>query len=294
MTDYPTTMLVSADELPDGWTGKNHACWTGVRYAKGEWYCFVDADVVSQPRLLEAAIEVASSEQIGLLSINPFQELVSASERCLLPGIFFAIASSMNFKNVNDPSRPEAVANGQFMLFRSDVYEAIGGHQAVRDEIMEDMAFAKIVKRSGNSLRWVFGEDLVKTRMYRTFSHIWEGFSKNLVDVMNIRSVSVSIYFCLKSLLLGWMPVILPIWTLPNLAQGEKDILSYWGCGLSLLGSVIMLMLSLSIIKALKIPLWHFLFFPLGLTMHAALIVNSMWSQKRGGRKWKDRVYLQN
>ena len=283
--------LYHAAELPDGWTGKNHACWTGFRQARGDWLCFVDADVVAQPRLLETAIHFASSRKLGLLSINPFQELVSVSERCLLPGIFFAISSSMNFKNANDPSKSEAIANGQFMLFKRRAYESIDGHQAIQDEIMEDMALARAAKQSGIRICWLFGEDLVRTRMYRSISDIWEGFSKNLIDVMRIKDPAVSLYICVKSLLLGWMPFILPLLIYANLDRDGKDIIGYWGCGLSISASVSMLIAALFTVRFLRIPFWYFLFFPLGLTMHSVLTVSSFWKSKSGGRKWKGRIY---
>ena len=293
LDEHSELFLISAEELPAGWTGKNHACWTGVNHAKGEWYCFVDADVVSEPRLLETAIQFANSKQLGLLSINPFQELISVSERCLLPGIFFAIAASMNFKNANDPTSPEAIANGQFMLFKRSVYDSIGGHKAVRSEIMEDIALARLVKRSNYTVCWVFGDDMIRTRMYQSFLNIWEGFSKNIADIMNVKSSGGAIYICLKSLLLGWMPLILPLWAFIHILQNERNIFSYWGFGLAMAGSAIMFICAISTIRFLKIPLRYFLAFVLGLTMHTALTIDCLWKRKRGKSKWKGRTYTQ-
>jgi chlorobactene glucosyltransferase len=293
MGDHPELLMIGAEKLPAGWTGKNHACWTGANNARGEWYCFVDADVVSEPQLLETAMHFADSRQLGLLSINPFQELVSISERCLLPGIFFAIAASMNFKNANDPARPEAIANGQFMLFKRSVYESIGGHKAVRSEIMEDIALARLLKRSDYPVCWVFGDDMIRTRMYQSFSNIREGFSKNIADIMNIKSFGASIYICLKSLLLGWMPLILPLWACIHISLSDKNIFSFWGFGLAMAGSAIMFICALSTIRFLKIPLRYFLAFVLGLTMHFALTIDCLWKRKRGKRIWKGRTYTQ-
>jgi len=293
MDNNPELLLVGAEELPAGWTGKNHACWTGSNHARGEWYCFVDADVVSEPRLLETAMHFADSKQLGLLSINPFQELISISERCLLPGIFYAIAASMNFKNANDPAEPDAIANGQFMLFKRSVYESTGGHLTVRNDIMEDIALARLVKRSGYPVCWVFGDDLIRTRMYQSFLNIWEGFSKNIADIMNIKSIGATIYICLKSLLIGWMPLILPLWACIHISQSEKDIFSYWGFGLAMAGSAIMFICALSTVRFLKIPLRYFIAFVLGLTVHTALTIDCLWRRKRGNRKWKGRTYTQ-
>ena len=294
MTDHPQLKLISAEALPEGWTGKNHACWTGAGQAGGEWYCFVDADVASDPRLLETAMSFSESNRLGLLSINPFQELVSVSERCLLPGIFFAIAGTMNFKNINDPNSPDAIANGQFMLFRRSAYESVGGHRAVRNVLMEDIELAIIVKRSGVPFCWVFGENLIRTRMYRSFVTIWEGFSKNIADVMNITGAGASIHNCLKSLLLAWLPLLLPMWALFFVIQNQNSSFLYWGIGMALAGSAIMFASALSTIRFLNLPLFYVLCFPLGLTMHTAITIQSLRQRKIGKRKWKGRTYSED
>jgi len=288
---HPNVHLVGAGELPKGWTGKNNACWQGVALAEGEWYCFVDADIVAAPELLETAIGFAVTKQIDMLSINPFQELVSFSERLLLPAVFLAIASSMNFGHVNDPSRPEALANGQFMLFKRKVYEAIEGHYAVRDNIMDDIAFARVVKQSGYLLYWIFGDDLIRTRMYQSYSQIWEGFSKNLVDIIGVRSIITSLLTSLKFLLLGWMPVLLPFWAMYRLSGGDGNLFNFWILSLSILGTAAIFILCIMTVKALKIPFRYGLFFPLGFTIYAFLTANSFWRRKKGGRRWKGRVY---
>jgi chlorobactene glucosyltransferase len=283
--------LIEAGELPDGWKGKNHACWKGAEHARGELFCFVDADVTAEPELLESAVRFARFRQIDMLSINPFQELVSISERLLLPGVFISIASSMDFKRVNDPARPEAVANGQFLLFERSAYESLRGHDAVRDEIMEDLAFARLAKKSGLRLYWIFGDALIRTRMYATFSQIWEGFSKNLTEVMGIFSIPMAMVTSVKSLLLGWMPLVLPLLTGYGLLEGGQGTLAYLAFAFSLLASCAFFAYSALAVRALKIPIYYFLSFPLGLTLHAMLSINSAWKKHRGGRKWKGRMY---
>jgi chlorobactene glucosyltransferase len=289
--DHPGLALYQAEPLPAGWTGKNHACWTGVQHASGDWLCFVDADVVAEPRLMETATRFAAAKQLGLLSLNPFQELVSFAERCLLPGIFFAIASSMNFKNVRNPGKPEAVANGQFMFFKRQTYNAIGGHRSVRGEIMEDMALAAIVKKSGSPIGWIFGENLLRTRMYRSVSNIWEGFSKNLLDIMGVRSPAAAIFNCVKSFLLAWMPLVLAVWTCFAFVRGGQDIFGYGTGALVFAACVAMMVAALFTVRFLRIAWWYLLCFPLGLTMHSALTIGSLWRSTSGRRKWKGRLY---
>lgn len=288
---HPNLKIISAGPLPEGWAGKNNACRKGAEIADGEWFCFIDADVYAGEELLETAVSFAISGDIGLLSINPFQVLVSISERVFLPGIFLAIAYSMNFTRVNEPSRPEAIANGQFLLFDRRTYESIGGHHAVRNEIMDDLAFARIVKKSDFRLYWIFGENLISARMYRSLLHIWEGFSKNLTEIMRNHGAFGSIYTAMRSFLLAWMPVALPLWTFYNLGCGDNTLISNLAFGLSAIGAGAILLMYLMTAMALTIPFGYGLFIPLGLSLHAILTINSLWNRKRGKRQWKGRTY---
>jgi len=289
--DHPRLKLAEAGELPEGWTGKNNACWKGATIAEGEWYCFIDADTSAAPDLLRTAVAFSVTHHIDMLSLNPFQELVSFSERLLLPAVFISIAGSMNFTHVNDPARPEALANGQFILFRQSVYKAMKGHSAIRGEIMDDIALAKVVKQSGYRLYCMFGDELIRTRMYQSFSDIWEGFSKNLGDIMRDDNALTSMFTAFKSLLLGWMPVMLPFLTGYGLSMGKGGMLDYWTFGLSIFGAAVIFVSCLLTIKALKIPFGYVFSSPLGFTMHSILTLNSLSNRIKGERKWKGRRY---
>ena len=94
-------------------------------------------------------MRAAQVEKIDLLSLEPFQELGSFSERLVIPTGLFLIAFTLDPSRVNDPARPEATANGQFLLFRREAYEAVGGFAAVRNAVCEDKALAQVVKRGG-------------------------------------------------------------------------------------------------------------------------------------------------
>lgn len=289
--NYPNVRLIEKTELPQGWTGKNHACWIGAQAAKAEWYCFIDADTTASPELLKTAIAFSIAKQIDLLSIIPFQQIISFSERLFLPSIFFTISSSINFKGVNDPSSPVAIANGQFLLFRQSTYQAIKGHSSVKNKIMEDIALAKMAKEKRYRFYWIFGFDLVKTRMYKSLAQIWEGFSKNMADIMGNRNIIDLLFTMIRSLLLAWMPVILPLVTWYALTKERQNIFNYYSFCFSALAGGLLFIYLLMTIKTFKIPRWYSFSLPLGFTMHALLTVNSFWKRTRGIRKWKDRTY---
>jgi glycosyltransferase involved in cell wall biosynthesis len=171
--------VLSADPLPPGWTGKCNAAWGGARAAKGKWLLFTDADTQHMPDSIASGLREAESACAGLLSYSPRQIVSGFWERALMPVIFAELAATYRPKDVSDPKSPAAAANGQYLLIRRDVYDAIGGHAAVAKVILEDVELAKRAKQAGYRLqfRW---SDVVSTRMYRRFPQMWEGWTKNL------------------------------------------------------------------------------------------------------------------
>lgn len=177
---FQKVRAVEAGPLLAGWTGKNNAVSTGVREAKGEWLLFTDADTIHLPGSLARALNEAKEHNADLLSYSPEQIAVTFWEMAILPVVFAELAHQYPPSKVSDPKSPDAAANGQFLLVRREVYAAIGGHAAVATDILEDVALARLVKSSGYKLRFRYASDAVRTRMYRNFAQLREGWTKNL------------------------------------------------------------------------------------------------------------------
>ena len=120
----PRLRVIQGAELPPGWAGKPHALFQGVNAARGEWLCFVDADTFVTPDCLAAVYAAAETHQADLFTIMTQQELGSFWEKAILPLVFTALSVGFSPRRVNDPAKPEAVANGQFIFLRRTVYEA--------------------------------------------------------------------------------------------------------------------------------------------------------------------------
>jgi glycosyltransferase involved in cell wall biosynthesis len=172
--------LIEADPLPAGWTGKNNAVFTGERQAQAEWLLFTDADTVHLPGSLAAALEEARKNSADLLSYSPEQIAVTFWEMAILPVVFAELARQYSPAKVSDPASPIAAANGQYILIRRNAYDAVGGHAAVAGDILEDVALARAVKTSGRKILFRYAADRVRTRMYRNFRQLREGWTKNL------------------------------------------------------------------------------------------------------------------
>ena len=177
---YPHLRLLQAGKLPDGWVGKNHALWTGVQQAKGDWLLFTDADAEHDPGSAARALQIAQEHEAALVSFSPEQVTEEWYEKALIPYVYLRLAKFFSYDAVNDPKSKAAAANGQFLMIRRDVYNAIGGHASVAGEVLEDMAIAMRVKAAGHRIWFDSGKGIVRVRMYRSFEEMWQGWKKNL------------------------------------------------------------------------------------------------------------------
>jgi chlorobactene glucosyltransferase len=176
--------VVDGDPLPAGWLGKPWACWQGYLRARGDLLLFTDADTVHGPRLLGRAVAgLLGEEDAPALTLVGRQLAETFWERLVQPQILLTLVARFP-----DPSRrlpPDrwrsAIANGQYILFRRDAYEALGGHRRVRGAVVEDMRLAQLVVESGSRMLARRAEDGLATRMYRSLDELVAGWSKNLV-----------------------------------------------------------------------------------------------------------------
>ena len=184
MEKIPNLRLLEAAGLPEGWVGKNHALWVGVQQAKSAWLLFTDADAEHEPNSIARALQLAQEHNAALVSFSPEQITEKWYEKALIPYVYLRLAKKFSYEQVNDPASPAAAANGQFLMIRRDVYDSIGGHAGVAGEVLEDVAIATRVKRAGHRIWFGSGKGFVRTRMYRSFGAMREGWKKNLYRLM--------------------------------------------------------------------------------------------------------------
>jgi glycosyltransferase involved in cell wall biosynthesis len=276
--------LLETKELPVGWVGKNNAVWLGSRRAKGEWLLFTDADAVHERDSAARALAVAVRENATLVSFSPEQVIKTWYEKALIPYVYCRLASKFPFDEVNDPGKPAAAANGQFLLIREDVYRAVGGHASVANDVLEDVALAKRVKTAGFRIWFGSGKGIVHVRMYRSFGAMWQGWKKNLYPLMGNSSEAIA-----KEL--AWAVAPISIILIASIIAWAIMQSIPVALGVLLIGLVAIIVVYCRELKRNQLPPGLTWYGVPGRLLFAGVLWASYNSHRRGKLEWKGREY---
>ncbi len=291
--DDPRLRVLRGRPLPQGWVGKSFACQQLGAQARGAWLLFLDADTEPQPGLVAALLTCARRRQLDLVTVFPFLELGTFWERVLLPP-FLAFITSIypveRFERSGTRS-DEVLANGQCIFVRRSAYEAIGGHSAVRNEVLEDVHLAQAIHAAGFRVGGLEGLEYLRARMYHNGPEVVEGLAKHAAAGAR-NSGSRSWRAASWHLALAWGPLIL-IWAGAALLAGGAGAgaawvalagVLTWTVGLWFWGTMYRRQYRLSPLYALA---W-----PPGLLVYLLIALRGMWHVRRGrGVSWKGRTY---
>ena len=284
---------ISGSDLPEGWAGKPFALYQASAAASGEWLCFVDADTFLEPNALSSIYAKAVETHADMFTVMTWQILGTFWERTVMPLVMTALSVGFSPRKVNDPSRRDAIANGQFIFIKRDIYDLIGGHESVKDQIVEDKAISEQVKWNGHRLVVADGKQVVSTRMYTSLETMWEGWTKNIYLGLSDRPslLWLGAFGATLSLIAA---LFLPIWPLLGLGWFLNgggwmavavifEALLVWGY-LVYIRSVVA--------NDMKIPRWYAWTTPLGAGVFAAMMLTSAWKVLTGqGVTWRGRKY---
>jgi hypothetical protein len=275
---------LTTGDLPAGWVGKNYAASVGAAAAQGDWLLFTDADTFHYHGSTRRALADAVDHNAALVSYSPEQEMETFWERALIPYVYCRLAAKFSYARVNDLEQPDAAANGQYLMILRDVYRSVGGHASVAGEVLEDVALARRVKQAGYRIYFTAPVGVVRTRMYRSFRAMWEGWTKNLYPLMGgkpsviIGELSAWSAAALLVLLCGalFLKNQASAWMLPALLVAVVA-----GAHLRYAVDLYRNLYPISYIKY-EMP---------GVCLYSAALIASWWKNTRGTVVWKGRAY---
>lgn len=170
-----------SEPLPQGWLGKNHACYQLAQHAKGDFLLFLDSDVVLDASVLTDSVSYLKKYKLGLLSVFPKQILITAGEKLSVPLMNYILLTLLPLVFVRvSPFVSHAAANGQFMLFDASIYKLQQPHEYFKASAVEDIAIARHYKEEKIRMACITGESRIKCRMYKSYNESLLGFSKNI------------------------------------------------------------------------------------------------------------------
>jgi len=201
---------VSARPKPADWMGKNWACMEGYKKATGELLLCTDSDTKYSKNVVSLAVAHLLSKKLDALTVIPKMLCLDKWTKITLPMLSTFLHTRFSAIRVNDPSKKTGYFFGSFFIIKKDVYEAIGTHEGVKHEIIEDGALGKKVKESGFKLRMVRGEHLIEAIWARSWTTLWNGLKRLMVPLyLQNNKMAVGIFFAVLFLLLMPFPFLI-------------------------------------------------------------------------------------
>ena len=279
-------VVIDGEALPQGWLGKPWACQQGARVTSAELLLFADADTTHGENLLSRSITELQNKDADLLNVLGLQVMESFWEYLVQPQIFLAVVFRHPDleRSARSSQWQDGVANGQFMLMPRTSYEAIGGHESVRDRVLEDLALAQTVKRHGRTLVVRMAMDALRTRMYRSLTSMIAGWSR-LIQMGAVQGQPLVASFGAVTVTTLCFWIVPPLMLISALAGFGGETLLIW--------SALVYGLSVGIHAAflnfLGGPTYYAVFYPLGSFVVIYIMIRS--KIRAGDVEWKGRRY---
>ncbi len=275
----PRLRVVRVESLPDGWVGKCHALRRGAEATDSEWILFVDADVLLAPGAATHAVSLALRQGWDHIAVGPDMKLESVGEEIFISAFMVLFNTSQRPWLASNPRRKKSIGIGAFNLVRREAYRRAGGHEAIRYELIDDMALGKILKSSGALQTYARHDGLVSVHWHPGVRGLIRGVEKNAFPGLHY-NLLLGMIAPWGLLLVSWAPVfgLFPGGLLPRVLS-----LGAW-CGAILCYR--------EVARTVGIKTWHAITMPLGVTLFLYAFFRSMAvTLARGGVVWRGTFY---
>ncbi|MEO1022322.1 MAG: glycosyltransferase family 2 protein [Bacteroidota bacterium] len=290
--EFNSITILQGKPKPNDWLGKPWACHQLSERANGEYLLFIDADVWLEPDTLRSSLE--AMQEWDMITVWPQQVMHTFWEHAIIPRIYFALWTLLPARYVERAPRwmpaslrttfssTFAAACGQFIMFRKQAYHAIGGHESVKQDVVEDVQLAKKIKAQQFRLKMYHGSGQVYCRMYNSLPEIWNGLRKNFF-----------LGFDQNVVLFLFMAIVHGItFLLPFAGIGAGFVSNSFPLILLSINNLALILLQhVLIYRVFNWRLMHALLFPLGVLWYQALGIQCLWDYVSGNKPtWKGRT----
>jgi chlorobactene glucosyltransferase len=286
--------VFDAGQKPEGWIGKNWACYIGYQNSRGNYLLFTDADTVHSSHSIQDSLHTLLEEKLDVLTAVPNLLYPTFIIKMVLPILSIFMFSRYSPLRVNDPKIKLGYLFGSFFIISKDVYKKVGTHESVKSEIVEDGALGKKIKECGYRLKMFRGEDLLSAYWARDFHTLWNSL-KRLIIPIYFTNKKNSILLTIGIFLLMVFPFVILIHSFINIVQENNAHNPF------LIILLVLVILDVAVIYytnyyQLKKAKTHNVLYSLGTPVGCfVLSLSFVWSvissEKKGVIKWRDRVY---
>ncbi|MFN8076312.1 MAG: glycosyltransferase family 2 protein [Kineosporiaceae bacterium] len=272
--DDPRVRVLSGEPLPPGWLGKPWACAQLAEAATGSVLVFVDADVVFAPHAVAAAVATLRESGLELITPYPRQLAFGPAERLVQPLLQWSWLTLLPLHRAERSWRTALVAaTGQFLVVDAAAYRRFGGHEAIRDSVLDDIALLQALKRDGGHGVVVDGTHLATCRMYTSWPQLREGYTKSLWTAFGSPAAGLGV-----AAGLGLAYVV------PAVAAARGSRVGSVGYAAAVAGRYAVAERTGG--RSLPDSLAH----PVSVSLFGWLVARSWWGRKRGRLTWKGRA----
>ena len=268
---YPQLQVITVTDLPPKWLGKNHALYQGVKQSKGEWLLFTDADIKYSPNSLKKTVGYSLKNDLDHLTIGP--DIVYKG--FFYGGFisFFALVVTVLFMI------SKSAGLGAFNLIKKSTYQAIGGHEAIAMQPVDDFALGKLVAREGYKQSYGYSKGLISVKLYDNLLAMVKGIEKNQFAGLN--------YSVLATLAMGCFLLFLHVY--PFAVVFFRPVWARVLCGVSVITVFAIYNYSKNY---MGLSLRHFFLHPISASLYLWAVIKSMVKVlSRGGIEWRGTVY---
>jgi chlorobactene glucosyltransferase len=279
---------------PDGWVGKNWACYQGYLRSSGDILLFTDADTVHSSQLMTRAVTVLMVQKLKALTIVPRLICNDVWTRITIPMLSIFLHTRFSALRVNDPNTRIGYFFGSFFLITRKTYEKIGTHKGVKQELIEDGALGSKVKLGRFEMKMFRGESEIKAIWARDMKTLWNGLRRLVIPMYSQHKnetilLTVAIFFLLIEPFIILPYTLLLLFYYYNLANLFLFILIFLNLGtISLIIMTDAIQLKFGIhekaIYALASPLG-------GAVISTSFISSTLDANKRNAVNWRGREY---